>query len=133
MIWQMEPTRFSVGKPQKPFDSVIKTHPKEKRENPPMRDSHGRFSQGCSPRPGRPAKSKQANSFNHLAGMVSAEDWQAIVSQAVVQARNGDAAAREWLSRFLPPTPPARPAKEGGFTQEQLEALCKSAAFAREG
>jgi hypothetical protein len=73
------------------------------------RNENGRFMPGHSIKsPGRPKRVTEHTYLRLLSGVVSAEDWQAIVYRAVQQAVGGDARARDWLSRYLlgekPPT-----------------------------
>ena len=66
------------------------------------RDEKGRFANGNSGGPGRP---KQADYAKSLRGAVSVEDWSAITSKAVSDAKSGNAKARDWLSKYLIPNP----------------------------
>ena len=65
------------------------------------RDERGRFKPGCSPGPGRPRRLTEDCYLTTLADAVPLEDWAAIASKAVTDAKNGDATARGWLSRYL--------------------------------
>lgn len=48
----------------------------------------------------------QYRALSVMARSVSDADWAAIVDKAIQQAREGDAVARAWLSRYLLPQEP---------------------------
>lgn len=65
-----------------------------------MRDENGRFRPGCAPGPGRPKRSVEIDFLRRLADASEAR-WDEIVSTAIDQAAAGDAAARQWLAKYL--------------------------------
>ena len=67
------------------------------------RDENGRFKKGNPGGPGRPARMIESDYLATLSEQVPSEAWATIVVDAVSRARNGDAKAREWLSRYLLP------------------------------
>jgi hypothetical protein len=61
----------------------------------------GRFLKGNGGGPGRPAIAKEQAYTQSLAETCSIDDWRAICSRAVEDAKNGDHRAREWLGKYL--------------------------------
>ena len=65
------------------------------------RDKNGRFAAGNTFGPGRPKRQTERGYLRATVKACSIDDWQAIVKTAVVDAKMGDAKAREWLGRYL--------------------------------
>jgi len=65
------------------------------------RGERGRFVAGNPGGPGRPKKAVERAYLDELVDVVTAREWRAIVRKAVTDAKDGDAAARAWLSRHL--------------------------------
>ncbi len=65
------------------------------------RNANGTFAKGHSGGPGRPRRSVEREYLLCLAESVTLDDWKAVVDRAVVDAKRGDARARDWLARFL--------------------------------
>lgn len=65
------------------------------------RQTNGRFAKGNSGGPGRPRRRVEADYLAALCDAVPPDAWQAIVRRAVADAKEGDAKARDWLSRYL--------------------------------
>lgn len=94
------------------------------------RDNTGRFKKGNPGGPGRPSRMIETDYLASLSEQVPRDAWAAIVADAVSRAREGDAKAREWLSRYLLPTDKgsnllrlaAREATGGGVEDEIREA-----------
>ena len=68
------------------------------------RGNNGRFKKGNPGGPGRPPRMVEMDYLSALSEQVPREEFAAIVRDAVARARNGDAKAREWLSRYLLPS-----------------------------
>ena len=66
-----------------------------------QRDSRGRFLPGHSGGPGRPPREVEADYLHTMSQVATLDAWRDICERAVEDARNGDAKAREWLSRHL--------------------------------
>lgn len=72
------------------------------------RDGHGRFAPGNRFGPGRPKIKVERQYMEALTGVVSIDDWKAIVRKAVIDARDGDDKARAWLAKYcLGKNPPS--------------------------
>lgn len=66
------------------------------------RDSKtGKFLPGHTGGPGRPPRIKEAAYVATIESVCSIEDWASIAKRAVKDAKNGDAQARNWLSKYL--------------------------------
>ena len=65
------------------------------------RDSLGRFVEGNSGGPGRPPRETEESRLADLSEVCSSEKWRAIFERAVEDATNGEAKARDWLSKYL--------------------------------
>ncbi len=65
------------------------------------RHCNGRFAKGNPGGPGRPRRTVEREYLATLADAVSLDDWRQIVGRAVVDAKDGDAKARDWLTRYL--------------------------------
>lgn len=66
------------------------------------RDESGRFTKGISGNPkGRAPKEREQAYQNVLLTTVSMAEWEKIIRRAVDDAKNGDSAARKWLSDYL--------------------------------
>lgn len=64
------------------------------------RDENGRFTAGNPGGPGRPRRAIERQYLAALSDAIPLDEWRAIVSRAVQDAKDGDAKAREWLSRY---------------------------------
>jgi hypothetical protein len=61
--------------------------------------------------PAAPAgRAVEAEYLRALSDVVTVQEWDEVCRAALRQAKAGNATAREWLSRYLMPTPPAEPA-----------------------
>jgi hypothetical protein len=80
------------------------------------REENGRFAQGNAGGPGRPRRAIEREYLAVLGDAVSIDDWHEVVQRAVVDAKAGDAKARDWLTKHLlgekPPTLLGLAAKE---------------------
>ena len=65
------------------------------------RDSRGRFAGGNRCSPGRPKRVTERHYLDVMQVACSPETWREIVEKAIVDAKNGDAKAREWLASYL--------------------------------
>ena len=66
------------------------------------RDTNGRFIKGHSGNPnGRSKKDVERDYMDATIRSVSIDDWEAIVTKAIAQAKKGDTAARKWLGDNL--------------------------------
>jgi len=65
------------------------------------RDENGRFAKGWKGGPGRPRRQTEERYLCALVASIKADDWKAIVMQAIAQAREGDRYARQWLADYL--------------------------------
>jgi hypothetical protein len=65
------------------------------------RDGNGRFEPGNSGGPGRPPRQTEAAYLRITTAACSLEDWREIVTKAVVDAKTGNAKAREFLARYV--------------------------------
>lgn len=67
-----------------------------------QRGEDGKLKQGSVLNPkGRPKKEREQAYYDVLVSSVSKEDWAAIVTRAVSDAKRGDQAARKWLADYL--------------------------------
>jgi hypothetical protein len=66
-----------------------------------VRDDRGRFGIGNSASPGRPPRKTEQAFLRAMVASISMEDWISIVKKATSDAKLGDAAARQWLSRHV--------------------------------
>ena len=64
------------------------------------RDTKGHFTKGHPGGPGRPRRSVERDYLATLSKVVSIEDWAQICKRAVEDAKEGNAKAREWLTRY---------------------------------
>jgi len=55
--------------------------------------------------PGRPPAKRERQFFETLCAKVPQEEWGHIIDAALVQAKDGDRYAREWLGKYLLPPP----------------------------
>lgn len=68
------------------------------------RDSKGRFLKGAPGiSPGRPSRAVEDSYLDATIGSVSLDEWREVVCKALEQAKDGDAKARDWLSKYLIP------------------------------
>jgi hypothetical protein len=65
------------------------------------RDGQGRFAVGNPGGPGRPRRAVERDYLTVLSDAVSRDDWRCVVQAAVESAKQGDAKARDWLTRYL--------------------------------
>lgn len=65
------------------------------------RDETGKFAKGNEGGPGRPKKEREERFYEITLTAVTYEDWKAIVTKAVTDAKRGDAVARKWLADYL--------------------------------
>lgn len=72
------------------------------------RDSGGKFAAGNAGGPGRPPRATERDYLIALSESCSTDDWQAIVTRAVDDAKDGDAKARAWLAGYLVGEPGSR-------------------------
>src|SRR5262245_28501281 len=71
---------------------------------PNDRDAKGRFRKGHPGNrnaTGRPPRAVEHDYLSATIGAVSVSEWVAVVVKALDQAKDGDAKARDWLSRVL--------------------------------
>lgn len=66
-----------------------------------MRQRNGRFAAGNPGGPGRPSRAREELYAKSIATVCDETAWKAICQRAVKDAQNGDARAREWLTRYL--------------------------------
>jgi hypothetical protein len=78
-----------------------------------------RFKPGNPGGPGRPRRAIEQQYLASMAAVVSIEDWEAITTRAVQDAKAGDNAARSWLAKHLIGDEPLALAE----LMEQVEAL----------
>ena len=52
---------------------------------------------------GRPPKDKEQKFYQATLSSCTVKDWQAIIKQAVADAKKGDTAARSFLAKYLMP------------------------------
>ena len=92
------------------------------------RDGKGRFRPGNPGGPGRPVRRIERDYLAALSDVLTLEDWAEICRAAVVAAKQGDAKARDWLTKHCigqqPPSLKDLAAKEArGFSSEDEIAL----------
>jgi hypothetical protein len=66
-----------------------------------VRDKQGHFAPGTCGGPGRPSRQTEKSYLRVLMQNCTLDDWRTIVARAVTDAKDGDAAARQWLGRYL--------------------------------
>lgn len=72
------------------------------------RDENGRFASGNPGGPGRPPRPIETQYLATIGDRVSLKAWGEVVDRALADAKAGNAAAREWLTRHLiGPEPPS--------------------------
>lgn len=64
------------------------------------RASNGQFTAGNKGGPGRPRRAVEADYLKELSDALSMDAWREICQRAIDDARQGDKAAREWVSKF---------------------------------
>jgi hypothetical protein len=69
--------------------------------NPNGHDETGRFAPGNPGGPGRPRRAVERDYLGALSENVTLDDWKAVVTTAVKDAKSGDAKARDWLAKYL--------------------------------
>lgn len=79
------------------------------------------FKPGWKGGPGRPKRKREAEYLRLLTCQVTPETWVRIIDKAIGQAEEGDAKAREWLSRYLLPDPSERTDSPLGNLRELAE------------
>lgn len=65
------------------------------------RDNKGRFEQGNDGGPGRPKRQTEFTYMYVLMEACDPDSWEEVVAGAVQAAKEGDAKARDWLSKYL--------------------------------
>ncbi len=65
------------------------------------RQTDGRFAPGNAGGPGRPRRPVEEDYLRVLNEAVTVEDWAQVVRRAVEDAKQGDARARDWLSKHI--------------------------------
>jgi hypothetical protein len=65
------------------------------------RGENGRFAPGNPGGPGRPRRAVEHDYMAVVGDSVSLEDWRAVVSKALANAKRGDSRARDWLTKYL--------------------------------
>jgi hypothetical protein len=70
-------------------------------EQAPVRHANGRWAKGKPGGPGRPRRDVERQYLAALSSAVPVEVWREIVDSAVAAAKNGNAAARAWLARYV--------------------------------
>lgn len=68
---------------------------------PNGRQADGRFANGNAGGPGRPRRPVEEDYLRVLNESVSVQDWAQVVRRAVEDAKQGDARARDWLSKHI--------------------------------
>jgi len=65
------------------------------------RDTNGRFLPGNPGGPGRPPRAVERDFLVTLADEVTLDEWRLVVRRALEDAKEGDARARDWVSRYV--------------------------------
>lgn len=65
------------------------------------REKNGRFLPGTPPGPDRPPRQTEAGCMQAMMQACPLDTWRAICERAVVEAKRGDAKARDWLAKYL--------------------------------
>lgn len=65
------------------------------------RDNNGRFTSEYKGGPGRPPREREERFYRITLTACTFKDWREIVKKAVVQAKDGDAAARKFLADYI--------------------------------
>jgi hypothetical protein len=65
------------------------------------RTGNGRFTFGNRGGPGRPRRATEKDYLAVLTEEVPPEEWRAICRRAALDAKAGDARARDWIARYL--------------------------------
>ena len=65
------------------------------------RDASGRFVKGNPGGPGRPKREYEQKFFDATMAAINIDDWQAIVTRAIHDAKRGDTSARKWLADYV--------------------------------
>lgn len=65
------------------------------------REKNGRFLPGTPPGPGRPPRQTEAGCMQAMMQACPLDTWRTICERAVVEAKRGDAKARDWLAKYL--------------------------------
>lgn len=64
------------------------------------RNPDGTFAEGNPGGPGRPRRAVEREYLAALSDALLLDDWREIVGKAIEDAKDGDAKAREWVSRY---------------------------------
>lgn len=72
-----------------------------------LHNERGKFRPGNPGGPGRPKKVVERQYLDRLRRVVIIPEWEAVVRRALEDAKNGDSAARTWLSKHLVGDDPA--------------------------
>ena len=65
------------------------------------REESGQFAPGNQGGPGRPPRQTESEYLTAMKQGCSPQDWQEIIQKAVIDAKEGDAKARDWLASYL--------------------------------
>ena len=71
-----------------------------------VRQAKGKFAKGHCGGPGRPPRAVEEQYLIELRRLVPLPAWGKVVTRALADAINGNAAAREWLSKYVLPSDP---------------------------
>ncbi len=100
------------------------------------RQGNGRFAKGNPGGPGRPRRSVEIEYLARLSEIVTLDDFAKIAERAKTDAIDGDARAREWLSKYFLGANPltltrlaAMEAVHNGSTDEAAEHRVREAKF----
>ncbi len=78
----------------------------DRRKTALQRDEKGRYLKGCDAGPGRPPLATEQEYVQATISNCTVAEWEQIVKRAVQDAKQGDAKAREWLSKYVLPSHP---------------------------
>ncbi len=94
------------------------------------RNGNGQFGIGNPGGPGRPPRTTEETYLRAMRDVVTLEEWEAIVRRAVQQAKQGNSAAHNWISRHLCPlatrhksAPRATPPGVEKFSEDEVRLL----------
>ena len=65
------------------------------------REENGQFAKGNKGGPGRQSRKTEEKYLCALRECTKTKDWKAICERAIIDAKKGDRAARQWLSDYL--------------------------------
>lgn len=83
-------------------ESVVSESEQASASDPAERDERGRFGAGnhAAVGRGRPRRSTELDYLAALGDEISLDNWRLICRRALADSLNGDAKAREWISRY---------------------------------